>query len=125
MKKKVLDVVLTLILIAIVLGWAAGARGDGPVLREDFVGVGGLICDTAEQLEQFIALREADEGVEAAMEGVPGCGILVRPARLKMVFEREYLTDTMVYVFVRFEFLDLPFPVQYGVAGQKKRDQGA
>lgn len=72
------------------------------VLSERFVGVGGTICNTADEV------REALRG------GLPqGCGVLTRPMVMRITalekFKGKYI--------VRYDFLNAPkLPAQFGMA---------
>ena len=106
-------------LIVLVLGigialFAIPARSD-TVLKESVEGQGGLICDTEAEVSEFIRLAEK-HSPEAAIQAVDGCGILQVPRVMKVLLIDEVQTDLARYLIVRYEFLDYPTPVQYGIA---------
>ena len=110
--------VCAVLVVGIVL-FTIPARSE-QVLQESTVGQGGLICDNAEEVAQFITVAEKTSQQEALM-AIDGCGILQRPMRLRVVWVDEIKTDTAVYVVVRYDFLDIQAPPQFGVAHRKLR----
>ena len=106
-------------LIVLILGigvalFAIPARSD-TVLQERTIGQGGLICDTEKEVAQFIEIAEKNSP-EAAIQAVDGCGILQRPMAIKVILIDEVQTEKARYLIVRYEFLDVVQPPQYGIA---------
>lgn len=101
-------------LILLLLIPLSRARAQDEVLHESIVGSGGLICDNTVEVVDYISLREEGALHEAALEAVPGCGVLVVTMRMKVTALGSYKTADKHFRLVRYEFLDAPFPPQYG-----------
>lgn len=91
------------------------------ILTESTVGVGGLICDTQEEVREFIALQESKN---AGNREVDGCGVLTRPMRFRVVMVGTHKTEMANYLLVRYDFLDLPIPPQFGIGARKDNGTG-
>lgn len=94
------------------------ARAEEQVLHEAIVGQGGLICDTVEEVKSFIGVQEARAGGDIPS----GCGILQTPAVMRVIAVGTFETPRRKYLLVRYEFLSIPMPPQYGIGGV--RDNG-
>lgn len=78
------------------------------VISEEALLQHGIICDTAEEVEQ--GLRQA-EGAPSP----PGCGMLSSPALVRITKIKQVIIDNVVYTIVRFDPLHQPNPVpQFG-----------
>lgn len=97
---------LACVLLLLAMSWA---RAEEHVLAEDTVGVGGLICDTADEVRTYVTSKGAD---------IPsGCGELIIPMRMRVVMI-DVIGDIAL---VRYEFLDGQLPPQFGIARKKTK----
>ena len=94
------------------------AFADEQVLAESTVGQGGLICDTPQEVEQFLQLVESGTSAQDAINFIDGCGILVKPMLMRVVLVK---TGTK-YNIVRYDFLGSSAPPQFGAAPVKGQD---
>lgn len=110
-------------LVVIIIMMSARAFADETVLAESTVGQGGLICDSTTEVVAFISSVEGGATAQDAIAGIDGCGILVRPARMRVIALGTYETAAFKYLLVRYDFLDLPDqPPQFGVGSRLKQD---
>ena len=97
---------------------SCAALAEERVLRESSVGQGGLICDTADEAESYLTLVKTGTSAQEALDSIQGCGILVVAMRMRVVAVKT-LKDFYV---VRYDFLDVPLPPQYGLEARKGQD---
>ena len=88
------------------------------VLMESTIAQGGLLCDSEEQTKLIIKLLEENKTFSEAVNSVEGCGVLMVPARMRVVAIGVHETDTYKYLLVRYEFLDLRVPPQFGIGSR-------
>lgn len=100
------------------------ARGEETVLAESTVAQGGLICDTQAEVATFITQTEAGTDPQAALNAIDGCGILLRPMRIRVTAVDTVKTEKFSYLIVRYDFLDVPSPPQFGIAQRKSAGIG-
>lgn len=93
------------------------AKAEEVVLHEAVVVEGGLMCNTVEEVKSFIGVQESRSG-----DIPPGCGLLQVPVALRVISLGTYETRRRTFLLVRFEFLSVPMPVQYGIG--EVRDNG-
>ena len=103
---------------------AATAKADEQVLAESTTGQGGLICDNTDEVETFISKTEAGEVPQEALNAIEGCGILVRPMRMRVTAVKTVKTEKAEYLLVRYDFLDVPSAPQYGIGHRKTAGLG-
>lgn len=110
---------LVLVAVCVALLVTPSRAEDEQVLAESVVGQGGLICDTAAEVETFIAGIETGEEAQAMLIAINGCGILQRPLRMRVVGVKTLKTEKAEYLLVRYDFLDVPIPPQFGIGHRK------
>lgn len=104
----------SLAVVAMLAASPVRAEETEHVLHEAIVGQGGLICDTVDEVKSFIGSQESRS------EDIPsGCGSLQQPAVMRVVVVGVFETPRRKYLLVRYDFLSLPMPPQYGIGGVK------
>lgn len=129
MTDPVLQILRLLRLIALalfaIIALMITARAQEPeeVLAEAQMGQGGLICDTQQQVLQFIILQDAGVSPLEAIRTIDGCGVLTRPQLMKVIAVGTHTTEAHKYLLCRYEFLGSDMPPQYGIAARKSLGQ--
>lgn len=107
-----------LLLFALLFGSAANAQ----VLYEDVVVQVGLVCDTEDEVRQFVAVLEASN-VQEALQTINGCGLLKAAVRTKIEHVSHLSTSSASYQIISYEFIEVPLPKQFGIGAYKKLSQ--
>ena len=123
---KLLRYIIALLVFIIALMIVSRAWGESSesVLAESTVGQGGLLCDTTEEVVAVITSLESGMSIDATLQSVAGCGILIVPMRMRVVALGTYETEKFKYLLVRYDFLDTPIPPQFGIEGRKSNGTG-
>jgi hypothetical protein len=113
-------IIIALIVAAVAVTlFATPAGAEEAVLAESTVGSGGLVCDTQAEVEAFITQTEAGTDPQEALNAIDGCGILIRPMRMRVVAIGTMKSENFNYLLVRYDFLDFPAPSQFGIGHRK------
>lgn len=91
------------------------ANAQEQVLAEATHIQGGLICNTQDEVHQAIKLSEQGKHLAVIVQEIDGCGVLTRPALAKVTAVEKHSAEKGNYLIVRFDFLELPHPPQYGI----------
>lgn len=102
------------------LAMALPAQAEEQVLYESILGQGGLVCDSVEEVKSFIVAQEARSG-----DAPSGCGYLVRPVIMRVIGIGTFDTRTRTYLLVRYEFLTVQMPHQYGIMAVRNNGEPA
>lgn len=97
------------------------AQAEDRVLVESTIARGGLICDSASEVKEFISLVERGTGPQEALGAIAGCGILIHPMVTRVVMIDVHQTTKAQYLIVRYDFLTLPLEPQYGLIAKPKK----
>lgn len=103
---------LTMRMLATVLA-LAGSTAQAQVLHEGMA-VGGILCDTQEQVTEFISVMNA-QGREAAINAIKGCGVLAKPTNIRIVAMGTHTHGSRKFLIVKYQFLEIPMPDQFGI----------
>lgn len=90
-------------------------KADEHVLHEGLMISEGLICDSVVELVDFISAQEAKSHNRPS-----GCGFISFPIVVKVIGLGTYEARKKKYLIVKYEFLSLPMPPQYGIGVERE-----
>ena len=94
---------------------SSSAMAEEYVLDKSGLMEHGLVCNQPEEVKLFTQAVDSGIPVEVISKLIPGCGLLAKPIKVKIVYVGVFQTDEGKYLLVRYDTLTKNKQSRYGI----------